>query len=418
MRSLGQDCRSISGRKEPVIEIARVTAHQLRIPRIVNVFDGTQDVLVVEVTTESGLTGLGEVVSSSYVAKAIIEAPRSGAGRQGLSEAVIGMDATNIDAACRQMYEETAWYGRRGAAIHAMAGVEMALWDIKGKAESVPAYRLLAAIEPPDGPAALHAPASPVPADSTLRPPIRAYASVLWGDTLEETVENARDLLDKGFGALKLGFGPFGLGSIVEDVETLTALRAALGDDVQIMVDVGRKWDSDRAIEECSALRDFGLGWIEEPLHPDDLEGYRRLCDSSPVPIAGAETEETVEQFVRYLDAGLGVIQPDLGRCGPGVGTELSRLARERGRRCVPHCFGTGINTTAAIHWMSAAGGDLVEYPMGDSPLRRDLAAGVPSLEGGFVKPSDKPGWGIEIDPGVLEEYGSNMLEARLEGAL
>ncbi len=374
------------------MKIARVTAHQLRIPRIAEVFDGTQDVLVVEVTTESGLTGLGEVVSSSYVAKAIIEAPRSGAGRHGLSEAIVGMDATDIDAVRRQMYEEAAWYGRRGAAIHAMAGVEMALWDIKGKAESAPVHRLLAATEP-----------------AVARPPIRAYASVLWGDTLEATVQNARDLLDRGFGALKLGFGPFGLGSIAEDVETLTALRMALGDDVQIMVDVGRKWDCDRAIEECSALRDFGLVWIEEPLHPDDLEGYRRLCDSSPVPIAGAETEETVKQFVRYLDAGLEVIQPDLGRCGPGAGMELSRLAQERGRRCVPHCFGTGINTTAAIHWMAAAGGDLVEYPMGDSPLRRDLVAGVPSLEDGFVKPTDKPGWGIELDPGVLAEYGRHQ---------
>ena len=388
------------------MKITRVTAHQLCIPRIANVFDGTQDVLVVEVTTASGLTGLGEVVSSSYVAKAIIEAPRSGAGRHGLSEAIVGMDATNIDAVRERMYEETAWYGRRGVAVHAMAGVEMALWDIKGKAESAPAYRLLAAIEPPGGPAALHDSASRVPVGSAPRPPIRAYASVLWGDTLEQTVQNAKALIAKGFGALKLGFGPFGLGSITEDVETLTSLRTALGDDVQIMVDVGRKWDCDRAIEECSVLHDFGLGWIEEPLHPDDLEGYRRLCDSSPVPIAGAETEDTVRQFVRYLDAGLGVIQPDLGRCGPGAGMELSRLAGERDRRCVPHCFGTGINTTSAIHWMAASGGDLVEYPMGDSPLRRDLVAGVPSLADGFVKPSDEPGWGIEIDPGVLAQYG------------
>ncbi len=383
------------------MRIERVTANQLRIPRIANVFDGTQDVLVVEVTTESGLTGLGEVVSSSYVAKAIIEAPRSGAGRHGLSEAIVGMDAANIDAVRRRMYEQTAWFGRRGVAIHAMSGIEMALWDIKGKAESAPAYRLLARTESPNQSAARHDTDSQAPGS-----PIRAYASVLWGDSLEETVQNARDLLGKGFGALKLGFGPFGLGSIAEDVETLTALRAALGDAVQIMVDVGRKWDSDRAIEECSALRDFGLGWIEEPLHPDDLAGYRRLCDSSPVPIAGAETEETVQQFVRYLDAGLKVIQPDLGRCGPSAGMELSRLAGELGRRCVPHCFGTGINTTAAIHWMAAAGGDLVEYPMGDSPLRRDLVVGVPSLDHGFVKPTDQPGWGIEIDPRVFAEYG------------
>ena len=373
------------------MKIARVTAHQLRLRRIADVFDGTQDVLVVEVTTESGLSGLGEVVSSSYVAKAIIEAPRSGAGRHGLAEAIVGMDATNIEAVRRQMYDQTAWFGRRGVAIHAMSGVEMALWDIKGKAESSPVCRLLNETDSP-----------------TPGPPIRAYASVLWGDTLDETVKNARDLLERGFGALKLGFGPFGLGSIEEDVETMTALRVALGDDVQLMVDVGRKWDCDRAIEECSALRDFELIWIEEPLHPDDLEGYRRLCASSPVPIAGAETEETVEQFVHYLDAGLRVIQPDLGRCGPSAGMELSRLARERDRRCVPHCFGTGINTTAAIHWMAAAGGDLVEYPMGDSPLRQDLVVGLPSLEDGFVKPPDRPGWGIELDLRVLAEYGGH----------
>lgn len=383
------------------LNVERVTATQLRIPNIANVFDGTQDVLVVEVTTESGLTGLGEVVSSSYVAKAIIEAPRSGAGRHGLSESIVGMDAADIDAVRRRMYEQTAWYGRRGVAIHAMSGIEMALWDIKGKAESTPAYRLLARTESPNLSAARRGTDSRVPES-----PIRAYASVLWGDTLEETVQNARDLLAKGFGALKFGFGPFGLGSVAEDVETLTALRAELGDDVQIMVDVGRKWDSERAIEECFALNDFGLGWIEEPLHPDDIAGYSRLCNTSPIPIAGAETEETVQQFERYLDAGLKVIQPDLGRCGPSAGMELSRLARELGRRCVPHCFGTGINTTASIHWMAAAGGDLVEYPMGDSPLRRDLVVGVPSLDDGFVKPTDKPGWGIEIDPRVFAMYG------------
>ncbi len=382
------------------MKIASVTAHQLRIPQIADVFDGTQDVLVVEVTTESGLTGLGEVVSSSYVAKAIIEAPRSGAGRHGLAEVVLGMDATDIDAVCGRMYEETAWFGRRGVAIHAISGVEMALWDIKGKAASMPTHRLLPRIGP-------SAPTSAsLKADGALiGPPIRAYASVLWGDTLPETVENARRLLKKGFTALKFGFGPFGLGTIQEDVDTLTTLRGELGDGVQLMVDVGRKWEAPRAIEECAALRDFGLIWIEEPLHPDDLEGYRRLCESSPVPIAGAETEETVEQFVRYLDAGLDVIQPDLGRCGPAAGMELSRVARERGRRCVPHCFGTGINTTAAIHWMAAAGGDLVEYPMGESPLRRDLVAGVPALRDGFVSPTDRPGWGIEIDGDVVAEY-------------
>ncbi len=369
------------------MKIERVTAHHLRLDRVRSVFDGTQDVLVVEVTTDSGLTGLGEVVSASYVAKSIIEAPRSGAGRHGLGEVLVGLDARDVEAVRRRMLKETLWFGRRGVAIHAMSGVEMALWDLKGKAESTPAYRLLAENK-------LSAPA-----------PIKAYASVLWDEALGDTVRRGQALLDQGFLALKFGFGSFGLGTVAEDAETLATLRTALGEDVELMVDVGRKWSVDRAIEACSALADFGLTWIEEPLDPDDLEGYDRLCGASPVAIAGAETEETVEQFDRYLDAGLSVIQPDLGRCGPGTGMALSRIARERGRRCVPHCFGTGINTAAAIHWMAAAGGDLVEYPMGDSLLRRDLVGGVPSLEDGCVKPSERPGWGIDIDRKMLEKH-------------
>ncbi len=370
------------------MKIEHVTATQLRLPQVANVFDGTQDVLVVQVMTDSGETGLGEVVSSSYVAKGIIEAPRSGGGRHGLREAVLGMDATDIDAVWKHMYDATAWYGRRGVAIHAMSGIEMALWDLKGKAEGTPVYRLLGGTEVPPP-----------------QPRIRAYASVLWGDTLDATLANAQRLLEQGFSALKFGFGPFGLGDISEDVQTLKAVRQSLGDSPELMVDVGRKWSAERAVEECAALADAGLGWIEEPLHPDDLTGYRELCATSQVPIAGAETEETAAQFEDYLDAGLSVIQPDLGRCGLRTGMRLSAMARERGRRCVPHCFASGINTTAAIHWMAASGGDLVEYPMGDSPLRRDLVEGVPPLANGTVGPSDRPGLGVELNLELLERY-------------
>ena len=184
------------------MKIEHVTATQLRLPQVANVFDGTQDVLVVQVMTDSGETGLGEVVSSSYVAKGIIEAPRSGGGRHGLREAVLGMDATDIDAVWKHMYDATAWYGRRGVAIHAMSGIEMALWDLKGKAEGTPVYRLLGGTEVPPP-----------------QPRIRAYASVLWGDTLDATLANAQRLLEQGFSALKFGFGPFGLGDISEDVQ-------------------------------------------------------------------------------------------------------------------------------------------------------------------------------------------------------
>jgi L-rhamnonate dehydratase len=366
------------------LKISEVVALQLRIGNIENVFDGTQDVLVVQVSTDEGLTGFGEVVSSSYVARAAIEAPRSGGGRHGLREIVRGMDPLDTSAVWRAMYEGTAWYGRRGVAIHAMAGIDVALWDLKAKAAGQPLYRTL----------------SPTAAPT----PMRAYASVLWGDRLEDTERLAWDLRKRGFRAVKFGFGPIGT-SLEQDMAMLSAAREALGSGIDLMVDVGRRWNFERAAERARAFGTWNIGWLEEPLHPDDLDGYRRLSALSPVPIAGGETEETVEQFRAYLDAGVKVIQPDLGRVGLTQAMEISALARAYNARCVPHCFGSGINTTASIHWMAASGGDLVEYPMRGNALCRDLVFGIPALDDGCVYPSEDPGLGISLNPSIVDQY-------------
>lgn len=365
------------------MKITDVAALQLRIRDVRNVFDGTQDVLIVEVQTDEGISGFGEVVSSSYVARAAIEAPCSGGGRHGLREIVRGMDPTDTDAIWAAMWEGTAWYGRRGVAIHAMAGVDVALWDLKAKAAGKPLYRLLSTSEPPK---------------------IRAYASVLWGDTIEDTRRLAREFRALGFRAVKFGFGPIGT-SLEQDVAMVAAAREALGEENELLVDVGRRWDVDRAAERVRRFLPFRVGWLEEPLHPDDLAGYAALTKISGIPIAGAETEETTTQFKTYLDAGLKVIQPDLGRVGLTQGLQLSALARQYGARCVPHCFGSGINTTASIHWMAATGGDLVEYPMQTNPLCRDLVQGVPLLHDGLVSPGAAPGLGVALNLRVVKQY-------------
>jgi L-alanine-DL-glutamate epimerase-like enolase superfamily enzyme len=185
----------------------------------------------------------------------------------------------------------------------------------------------------------------------------------------------------------------------------IAAARSVLGADAELLVDVGRRWTLDQAVERAAAFAPLGIGWIEEPLHPDDLEGYAALSRQSPVPIAGAETEETVGQFRAFLDAGLKVIQPDLGRVGLTQALEISALARQYGARCVPHCFGTGVNTTASIHWMAATGGRLVEYPMRANALCRDLVIGVPPLVDGQVRPGEAPGLGIELNPEIVDQY-------------
>jgi len=365
------------------LRITDVVALQLRVKKVENIFDGTQDVLVVQVRTDEGYVGLGEVVSSTYVARAAIEAPRSGGGRHGLAEIVRGLDPTDTDAVWAAMWEETGWYGRRGVVIHAMSGIDVALWDIKAQIAGRP----------------VHAALSDQP-----RRAIRPYASVLWGDTVAETERLARELTDHGFPAVKFGFGPIGT-SLEEDVAMVRAARQALPAESTLMVDVGRRWTLDSAIQRCEALARFDIKWVEEPLHPENLEGYARLTQAVPVPIAAAETEETIPAFRAFLDAGVKVIQPDLGRVGLTQGMKLAALARSRGATCVPHCFGTGINTTASIHWMVAAGNDLVEYPMRTNALCRRLAQGVPQIEGGWVIPREVPGLGLSLDADVVREY-------------
>lgn len=365
------------------MKITNVVALQLRVRNIENIFDGTQDVLVVRVETDAGLVGLGEVVSSSYVARAVIEAPRSGGGRHGLAEIIRGMDPRDPEAVWNHMWEESGWYGRRGVAIHAMAGIDVALWDIRAQALGVP----------------LHAALSELPARQ-----IPPYASVLWGDTETATQDLARDLLAAGFPAVKFGFGPIGT-SLEQDVAMVKAARSTLGDNHDLMVDVGRRWTLDAAITRCEALTPLGVRWVEEPLHPEDLEGYAKLTKAVSMPIAAAETEETIPAFRAFLDAGVKVIQPDLGRVGLTQGMKLAALAKEYGARCVPHCFGTGINTAASIHWMVASGGNLVEYPMRSNALCRRLVRGVPPVENQHVAPAPIPGLGVSLDTDVVAEY-------------
>ncbi len=367
------------------MRITAVEPIHLRVPVVEEIPDGTLDVLVVRIHTDEGLTGIGEVTSQSYVCKACFDAPRSAARRHGLTSILVGENPLDPESLWEKMYYETNRYGRRGAAIHAISGADIALWDIKGQAEGQPVYQLLG------GP---------------HRTSVRAYASVLFGDTPEETAARAAEFVQMGLTAVKFGWGPFGRDPDV-DLAHVKAARDVLGDQRDLMVDAGHAWDVATAIQRAALLSPYKIAWLEEPLAQDDRRGYAEVCKHSAVPIAAGEGDVTHFDFEDLISRGVHVVQPDVAFCGGlTVCRRVSDMCDLQGRRAVPHCFSTGINLTASLHWMaSIADGDLVEYCLQPSPLMRKLVSNLPPLIDGRVPVPDAPGLGIELDADILDEF-------------
>lgn len=367
------------------MKIASVEALHLRLPKVENKSDGTQDVMIVRVTTDAGHVGYGEAVTSGTVVRAIVEAPRSTPHRHGLAVALIGADPLDPEARWRDMYDATSWYGRRGVVIHAISAVDTALWDIAGKVANKPCHALW----------------------GSRRDRVRAYASMLFPDTPAEAARLAAQRLESGFTAVKFGWGSFGYDESF-DRGMMKAIRGVVGDKFAVMVDAGRRWTADRAIAYADWLfGDYGIVWLEEPLDPDDIDGYRRLVKATRGRIAGGEADEAIRFFDELIAAGLKVIQPDVGRAGGLTMTRrISTHAHEAGVWCVPHCFGTGVSLAASLHWMaSAEDAQFNEYPVTTSPLINDLVSGLPRLVSGDVPIPQGPGLGVSINENVIERF-------------
>ena len=297
-----------------------------------------------------------------------------------------GQDPLDVEALWQRLYHHTNRYGRRGAVIHAISGADLALWDLCGKAAGKPVYELLG--------------------DGRLGR-IRAYASYLFGATPRETGELARQAVDLGLTAMKFGWGPFGQ-NLAQDLAHVEAARQAAGNSRDVMVDAGQAfqvkppWSAPGC---CSSSISVGSRSRSRRM---TCEAIAELCAASPVPIAAGEGEVTRWGFEDLIECGVHVLQPDVAICGGlTVARQVSELARASGRRCVPHCFSTGINLAASLHWMAAFGPDnaLVEYCLRPSPLMRRLVRNLPPLVDGYVPVPQGPGLGIELDPSIIEQF-------------
>jgi L-alanine-DL-glutamate epimerase-like enolase superfamily enzyme len=369
------------------MKITQVEAIYLRLPQVKEQCDSGQDALVVRIETDAGITGIGEVDSSPMAAKWVIEGPFSHTTTAGLGQLIVGEDPFETEKLWDKMYRANIYSGRRGIAIHAMSGIDMALWDIKGKALGMPVWKLLG---------------------GGFHKKIRCYASSLFGATPAETGERARQFAGQGFTAVKFGWDPMG-----QDEKTDKALvreaRKGVGDGVDLMIDAGLVWDAKTAIQRANAFAESNIFWLEEPLRPDDYDGYRKLTEATSVRIAAGEEESNRLSYIDLMDRGkIDVVQVDLTRCGGFTeGMKIASLAMDRGLPVANHGFTTYINVVAALHWLNAVPNALICEFVAEAGtgLRNQLTKQIIKAEDGYLRIPDEPGLGIDLNEDAVREF-------------
>ena len=345
--------------------------------------DGTQDAFLVRVHTDEGVVGIGEADTSPYLARTMIEMPSSHAVARGLAEVLVGEDPLDADGVWHTLYHATYHYGRAGVALHVMSAIDIALWDIAGKASGRPVHELLGG-----------ATVATVP----------VYASEVMPDTPDEVRRLAEAAVAAGYRALKLGWGPLGR-DLDRDVELARAAREALGPDRELMLDGGMAYTVESALELLERLEDVHPYWLEEPLAADDYDGYRRLADATPVRVAAGEADSGLAPYRALVEEGhVDVLQPDIARCGGfTVACGISALASEHDVEAVPHCFSTGVLVAASLHFVAALERPTwSEYSVADSPFVSGVLAEPFVLHDGELRVPTGPGLGIELDADLL----------------
>lgn len=370
------------------MKIVDVEAIYVRLPQVKEQCDSGQDALIVRITTDNGIVGIGEVDSAPLAAKGAIEGPYSHTITSGLKHLIIGEDPLETEYLWDKMYRQNIYSGRFGVAMHAMSGIDMALWDIKGKALQQPVWKLLG---------------------GGFRKRVRCYASSLFGATPKETGERAKRFADRGFGAVKFGWAPMG-----KDAETDVALvreaRKGLGPKGDLMIDAGLVWDAKIAIQRARAFTEHNIYWLEEPLAPGDYRGYAKLAAATDVRIAAGEEESGRDTYLRLMDEGnIDVVQVDLTRCGGFTeGMKIASLAADRGLPVANHGFTTYINVAAALHWLASVPNALIaEYVVEEETTLRDLLTNerIRAVDGDYLEIPQEPGLGVTLNEKTLEKY-------------
>lgn len=344
--------------------------------------------LVVEIVTDAGIVGWGDCYGPAAISRSVIESV--------YRPALIGLDPFDVEPIWEMLYNKIKDYGLSGMTISAISGVDIALWDIIGKALGQPIHKLIG---------------------GTFRKKVRAYATGFYFkdfDKLnEQAIAEAKGYVDQGFQAIKMKIG---LGNHRKDISRVEAVRRAVGDDVEIMVDANHCYTVPQAINIGRELERLGVSWFEEPISPEDLDGYVEVSRALDIATAGGENEFTKYGFRRILAArAMDIVQPDV--CAAGGITEckkIAALAQASAIACVPHAWGTAIGLAATIHYLASLPetpqclfpiSPLLEYEQTFNPFRDQLARVPITHVGGYVDVPMAPGLGIEIDRAILDKY-------------
>lgn len=372
------------------MRIESVDVFYLSMPEVHDIGDGSQDMALVRVRA-GGHTGWGECEAAPLPTIATFVAPMSHSACHNVVDPILGQDVSSPADIARL----AALVGERSLdllqADHAWSGIEIALWDLVGRAREVPVHVLLGRGEP--------------------RPRV-PYASALFGQDPHETYVKAREVTAAGFRAAKFGWGPYGRGSVAADADQVAAAREGLGPDADLLVDAGTVWgdDVEAAAARLPALESARATWLEEPFVSGALESYAALAArSGRVRLAAGEGAHNAHQARHLVDYGrIGYVQVDTGRIG-GIGpaAAVAAHAAARGVRFVNHTFTSHLALSASLQPYASSEADLLcEYPVEQAALARALTRTRldPGPDGTITLPQ-APGLGVDLDLAAVRPY-------------
>jgi len=372
------------------VTIDSVDFWYLRMPEVLDIGDGSQDLLLVRVAA-GGDVGWGECEASPLTSIAALVTPMSHSACKPVIASVLGQRLDDVADIARIGVLVRANSLDLLQADHTFSGIDIALWDLLGKRLDAPVWQLLG-IERPH--------------------PKRPYASQLFGDTPEETLQLGQATRAAGYTAAKFGWGPYGLGTVADDSAQVAAARVGLGPDADLLVDAGTVWidDVERAAARLDGLRAANVTWLEEPFVSGALASYRALADrAGSVGLAGGEGSHDVWGARQMIDhAGVRYIQIDAGRIG-GISTaaEVARYARARGVTYVNHTFTSHLALSASLQpFVGHADDEICEYPVAPKSLAWDVTVEhVERDSDGLVHVPERSGLGMTIDVEAARRY-------------